>query len=200
MDATRRERRPLKGKKEIAVGADRARRAHKVGKHFDIEVEEGSFRYSRNQQRIADEAALDGFYVIRANVSEADLTDDEAVRSYKSLSRVERAFRSFKSVDLKVRPVHHRLAGRVKAHVLLCMLASNGTCDGCSRRSSSTRTRLARATRPTLTRSPSQGRPQANSRRTARTELPDPARRSRHTHQEPSQNPKRRPSHCRRPR
>ena len=122
-EATRRQRRPLKGKKDIAVRADRALRAHKVGKHFDIEVEEDGFRYSRNQERIADEAALDGFYVIRTNVREADLTAAEAVRSYKSLSNVERAFRSFKSVDLKVRPVHHRLADRVRTHVFLCMLA-----------------------------------------------------------------------------
>ncbi len=121
--ATTRKNRPLKGKHKIAVRVDRALRAGKVGKHFDLEVEEHGFRYSRNQQRIDDEAALDGFYVIRTNADRDDLTSQEAVRSYKSLSHVERAFRCFKSVDLKVRPVHHRLAERVRAHVFLCMLA-----------------------------------------------------------------------------
>ncbi len=121
--ATTRKNRPLKGKHKIAVRVDRALRAGKVGKHFDLEVEEHGFRYSRNQQRIDDEAALDGFYVIRTNADRDDLTSEEAVRSYKSLSHVERAFRCFKSVDLKVRPVHHRLAERVRAHVFLCMLA-----------------------------------------------------------------------------
>ncbi len=122
-EATRRRKRPLRGEKEISVRADRALSAKKVGKHFDIEIEDDRFRYSRNQERIDAEAALDGFYVIRTNVCEDRLAADEAVRSYKSLSCVERAFRSFKSVDLKVRPVHHRLAGRVRCHVFLCMLA-----------------------------------------------------------------------------
>ncbi len=122
-EATRRPQRPLRGKDKIAARADRALRAHKVGKHFDTEIDEDGFRYCRNQTRIAEEAALDGFYVIRTNVAEADLPAPEAVRAYKSLSRVERAFRSYKSVDLKVRPVHHRLADRVRAHVFLCMLA-----------------------------------------------------------------------------
>ena len=121
--ATKREKRPLRGSEAIAVRADRALRKHKVAKHYDIEIEDDRFDWRRNQERIAEEAALDGLYVIRTNVPEDDLPADEAVRSYKSLSRVERAFRSLKSVDLKVRPVHHRLAGRVRAHVLLCVLA-----------------------------------------------------------------------------
>ena len=121
--ATKRKNRPLRGSKEIAVRADRALRKYKVGKHYDIEIEDDGFSFSRNQQRIDDEAALDGLYVIRTNVPQDDLTAEDAVRSYKSLSRVERAFRSLKSVDLKVRPVHHRLDGRVRAHVLLCTLA-----------------------------------------------------------------------------
>ena len=121
--ATKREKRPLRGSEAIAVRADRALRKYKVAKHYDIEIEDDRFDWRRNQERIAEEAALDGLYVIRTNVPEDDLPADEAVRSYKSLSRVERAFRSLKSVDLKVRPVHHRLAGRVRAHVLLCVLA-----------------------------------------------------------------------------
>src|SRR4029077_11198994 len=72
---------------------------------------------------IAREAALDGVYVIRTSVPAAGLSSDEAVSAYKRLAQVERAFRSLKSVDLKVRPIHHRLEERVRAHVLLCMLA-----------------------------------------------------------------------------
>ena len=121
--ATKRENRPLRGTSDIAVRADRALRKYKVGKHYDIEIEDDRFSFSRNQQRIDNEAALDGIYVIRTNVPRDELPAEDAVRSYKSLSRVERAFRSLKSVDLKVRPVHHRLDGRVRAHVLLCTLA-----------------------------------------------------------------------------
>ena len=121
--ATRREQRPLRGKDMIAVRADRALRRYKVGKHFDTESTDDSFSYARNEGRIAEEAALDGIYVIRTNVPAGELPAEEAVRSYKGLSRIERAFRSYKTVDLKVRPVHHRLEGRVRAHVFLCMLA-----------------------------------------------------------------------------
>ena len=121
--ATRRENRPLRGKDTIAVRADRALRRYKVGKHFDTTVTEDGFSYAPNEDRIAEEAALDGIYVIRTDVPAEELPAEEAVRSYKSLSRVERAFRSYKTVDLKVRPVHHRLEGRVRAHVFLCMLA-----------------------------------------------------------------------------
>ena len=121
--ATRRKQRPLRGKDNIAVRADRALRRYKVHKHFDTECTDNSFSWTRNEGRIAQEAALDGIYVIRTNVPADKLPADNAVRAYKSLSRVERAFRSYKTVDLKVRPVHHRLQGRVRSHVFLCMLA-----------------------------------------------------------------------------
>lgn len=121
--AAKRRNRPLRGKENIAVRADRAKRKYKVGKHYDIEIADDGFTWRRNQDRIDEEAALDGLYIIRTNVSKDELPAEGAVRSYKSLSSVERAFRSLKSVDLKVRPVHHRLADRVKAHVLLCTLA-----------------------------------------------------------------------------
>jgi len=121
--ATKRRNRPLRGKENIAVRVDRAKSKYKVGKHYDIEIADDGFKWRRNQDRIDQEAAMDGFYVIRTNVPKDELPAEGAVRSYKSLSRVERAFRSLKSVDLKVRPVHHRLADRVKAHVLLCTLA-----------------------------------------------------------------------------
>lgn len=121
--ATKRPNRPLRGKEKIAVRVDRAKSKYKVGKHYDIEIADDRLEWRRNQDRIDREAAIDGLYVIRTNVPEDELPAEGAVRSYKSLSSVERAFRSLKSVDLKVRPVHHRLAGRVRAHVLLCTLA-----------------------------------------------------------------------------
>jgi Transposase DDE domain len=96
---------------------------YRVGKHFGREIAEGVFHYWREADKIAAEAALDGLYVIRSNVAAGRLTEAELVRSYKLLSRVERAFRSLKSVDLGVRPIRHRLADRVRAHVLICMLA-----------------------------------------------------------------------------
>ena len=121
--AVRRERRPLRGEARIAVRADRALRSRKVGKHFEVRATRDSFSYARNEARIAREAALDGVYVLRTNVAKRKLSAADAVRAYKGLGRIERAFRSFKTVDLKVRPVHHRLADRVRAHVFLCMLA-----------------------------------------------------------------------------
>ena len=96
---------------------------YKVGKHLIREIGEGSFSYRRDQAKIAAEAALDGLYVIRSNVAPEVLSDRDLVRSYKLLSTVERAFRTLKSVDLQVRPVHHRLADRVRAHIFICMLA-----------------------------------------------------------------------------
>jgi hypothetical protein len=94
-----------------------------MGKHFQLTIDETGFSFTRDDASIAREAALDGIYVIRTSVPAAALTSDEAVRSYKRLSQVEQAFRSIKSVDLKVRPIHHRLEERVRAHILLCMLA-----------------------------------------------------------------------------
>lgn len=113
----------LKAATAIAERVGRIIGRYKVGKHFVREVGEGSFSYRRDQAKIEAEAALDGLYVIRSNVSPETLSDRDLVRSYKLLSRVERAFRTMKSVELQVRPVHHRLADRVRAHVLLCMLA-----------------------------------------------------------------------------
>src|SRR5205814_1715911 len=95
----------------------------KMEKHFVIEITETSFSFRRDLEKIAAEAALDGLYVIRTNVNAAELSAEDAVRSYKSLSTVERAFRCCKTVDLRVRPIYHQLEKRVKAHILLCMLA-----------------------------------------------------------------------------
>ena len=95
----------------------------KVGKHFILTIEEDRFEYRRDEAKIAAEAALDGLYVIRTSVEADAMTAEQTVSTYKSLSTVEHAFRSLKTVDLKVRPIYHRLADRVKAHVFLCMLA-----------------------------------------------------------------------------
>ena len=95
----------------------------KVGKHFQLDISETGFSYQRDAEGIASEAALDGLYVIRTSVEEAKLDGHEVVRSYKLLAGVERAFKTLKSVDLQVRPVHHRLADRVRAHIFICMLA-----------------------------------------------------------------------------
>jgi transposase len=121
--ATRRVRRPLRGEAEIGkrVGAMLGR--YKVGKHFQIEITPSTFHYARDDVRIAQEAALDGLYVIRTNVPPEQLSATETVRAYKRLSATERAFRSFKTVDLHVRPIYHHLAERVRAHVFLCLLA-----------------------------------------------------------------------------
>lgn len=123
VQATSREKRPLKGRDKIGIRVGRVLNRFKMAKHFHIEIGEDSFSYSRNQQSIADEEALDGFYVIRTNVSQEDFSSEEVVGAYKQLSTVERAFRSFKTVDLKVRPIYHRLESRVRSHIFLCMLA-----------------------------------------------------------------------------
>jgi len=120
--ATARARRPLRGKDDIGLRVGRVINHYKMGKHFEVEITDTSFRYHRDEQRIAKEAALDGIYVIRTSVPATALNASDTVRSYKDLARVERAFRSTKTVDLKIRPIHHRLADRVRSHVFLCML------------------------------------------------------------------------------
>jgi transposase len=122
--ATRRKHRPLRGKEKIGIAIGKALGRYKMGKHFQFTVTETSFTYERNLDSIAREAALDGIYVLRTSVAGQEFSAEETVRQYKRLSVVERAFRSLKSVDLKVRPIHHHLADRVRAHVLLCMLAA----------------------------------------------------------------------------
>ncbi len=122
-EATQRKKRRLKGKEKIGMRVGKVLGRFKVAKHFRITISDESFHYQRNAEKIAAEAALDGIYIIRTSVAHKTLSADEAVRAYKSLSTVERAFRSYKSVDLKVRPIYHWLAERVRAHVFLCMLA-----------------------------------------------------------------------------
>ena len=121
--ATQRLRNPLRGKTRIALRVGGVLGRYKMRKHFKIAIEETGFSFTRDEHSIAREAALDGIYVIRTSVPAATLGSEDAVRTYKRLAQVEQAFRSLKSVDLKVRPIHHRLEERVRAHILLCMLA-----------------------------------------------------------------------------
>ena len=113
----------LSGKAKIGVRIGRVVNKYKVAKHFELTVEDRSFGFKILNEKVAAEAALDGIYVIRTNVPKKQLGTADAVRSYKGLCEVERAFRSLKTVDLKIRPIHHRLEDRVRAHILLCMLA-----------------------------------------------------------------------------
>jgi transposase len=121
--ATQRARNRLKGQGKIGLRVGRVINRYKMAKHFELEITDERFRFTRKQAHIDAEAVLDGIYVLRTNVPDDQLTDVQAVRSYKSLSQVERAFRSIKTVDLHVRPVHHYSPSRVRAHVFLCMLA-----------------------------------------------------------------------------
>ena len=121
--ATRRAQRPLRGKEKIGLRVGRVLGRFKMAKHFRLQIEDTGLGYERDAERIAGEAALDGIYVIRTNVPREKLGPEGAVRSYKQLAVIERAFRSLKSVDLKLRPIYHRKADRVRAHVFLCMLS-----------------------------------------------------------------------------
>src|SRR2546426_7081678 len=121
--ATQRARRPLRGQARIALRVGKVLGRRKVGKHFTLEITDTGFRAERDEAAIAREAALDGIYVIRTSMAADRLPTAEAVRSYKRLAHIERAFRSLKTVDLAVRPIHHRKADRVRAHVFLCLLA-----------------------------------------------------------------------------
>lgn len=123
VQATQRPKRRLQGEQKIALRVGRIFNKYKVAKHFHIEITDSSFTYHRRQDKIDREAALDGIYVIRTSVPKAELSAEEAIRAYKDLSAVERAFRSVKTVDLHVRPIYHFLPERVRAHVFLCMLA-----------------------------------------------------------------------------
>jgi hypothetical protein len=111
------------GRDKIARAVGRIENRYKLAKLFDITVAEDGFAFARNPERIVAEARLDGFYVIRTSLADKTLAADQVVGAYKSLAHVERAFRSLKTVDLYIRPIHHWLAPRVRAHVFLCTLA-----------------------------------------------------------------------------
>jgi hypothetical protein len=113
----------LAGRDEIGLRVGKVINQYKVAKHFELAIGDNTFTFARKLDCIAIEAALDGIYIIRTSVSAAQMDAPQCVRNYKSLANVERAFRSLKTIDLKVRPIHHRTADRVRAHILLCMLA-----------------------------------------------------------------------------
>jgi len=113
----------LSGQDQIGVRVGESIKQYKVAKHFALTIAEASFAFQRKHDSIAAEAALDGIYIIRTSVATAQMDAADCVRNYKALANVERAFRSLKTVDLKVRPIHHRTADRVRAHIFLCMLA-----------------------------------------------------------------------------
>jgi hypothetical protein len=113
----------LAGRDKIGVRVGKVVNKYKVGKHFALTIEESGFEFRRLEKQIAAEAALDGIYVIRTSVPKKQMSSAEAVRSYKALAEVERAFRSMKTINLHIRPIHHHLEGRVRAHIFLCMLA-----------------------------------------------------------------------------
>ena len=113
----------LKGQDLIGVHVGKIVNQYKVAKHFELTIAQAALSWARKHDSIASEAALDGVYIVRTSVPATQMAAPECVRSYKSLANVERAFRSIKTIDLKVRPIHHRLENRVRAHIFLCMLA-----------------------------------------------------------------------------
>jgi hypothetical protein len=113
----------LAGADAIGLRVGKVINQYKVAKHFDLAIQDKAFHFARKRDAIAAEAALDGVYIIRTSVHADQMDAPECVRNYKALAHVERAFRSLKTIDLKVRPIHHRLADRVRAHIFLCMLA-----------------------------------------------------------------------------
>jgi len=121
--AVRRARKPLRGRAPIALKIGAVIGKHKMAKHFALTITDADFRFARKQDRIDAEARLDGIYVVRTSLPADTLDDTQSVRAYKSLAQVERAIRSIKTVDIQVRPIFHWAAPRVRAHVLLCMLA-----------------------------------------------------------------------------
>jgi len=113
----------LKDEDKIGVRVGKVVNKYKMAKHFVLQIEPARFDFHIDEEKVAAEAALDGLYVIRTSLPNETVSSDEAVRHYKGLSRVEAAFRSLKSDDLKIRPIHHFSEERVRAHLLLCMLA-----------------------------------------------------------------------------
>jgi len=113
----------LRGSAEIGLAVGQVANRYKVKKHFQLEIADDRFDFRRQDERIAEEAALDGIYVLRTSVPAQELSAPDVVRSYKALAEAERAFRTLKGPELEIRPIHHRLEERVRAHVFLCMLA-----------------------------------------------------------------------------
>jgi transposase len=121
-EVERRSKKPLE-KKEIALKVGRVLNKFKVGKHFLLTIEDNRFEWSRREEKIEQEEQLDGIYIVRTSEAAGALSAEDAVRQYKNLSRVEQVFRAVKGLDTLIRPIRHRDANRVRAHIFLCMLA-----------------------------------------------------------------------------
>jgi transposase len=121
--AQRVQRGTLQGADQIGLAVGPALKRYRVKKHFEVKITDTTFTYERKREQIHAEAALDGIYVLRTSLTDSELESGQVVRSYKQLKVVERAFRTFKGPELEIRPIHHRLEDRVRAHVFLCMLA-----------------------------------------------------------------------------
>lgn len=123
VQATQRDKRALKGQDKIALRVGKVINKYKVNKYYDYKMTESSFSYRRKTELITQETAIDGVYILRTSVASTKMDATTTVKAYKSLSQVEEAFRCYKSMDLKVRPIYHYKGDRVKAHIFLCMLA-----------------------------------------------------------------------------
>lgn len=121
-EVARRTKKPMK-EAEIALKVGKVVNRYKVGKHFKLTIADGRFEWERDEERIEREAKLDGIYVIRTSEPAEALSAEDTVRSYKNLTRVERAFRCMKGIEIRVRPIYHRIDPRVRSHIFLCMLA-----------------------------------------------------------------------------
>jgi transposase len=121
--ATQRTQNPLRGEKEIGLRVGKVIGKHKMAKHCDLTITQTSFAYTHNEERIREEAAIDGLYVVRSSVEKKRMDSEKLVETYKSLAKVERAFRCMKTIDLSLRPIYHRNDDRIRSHVFICMLA-----------------------------------------------------------------------------
>ena len=193
--AVARKRQPLRGKAEIGLEIGAVLDKHKMAKHFALDITDTRFSFARKTDEITAEAALDGLYVVRTSLPAAALDDTATVRSYKSLSLVERAFRCIKTVDLQIRPVYHWLADRVRAHVFLCMLAyylewhmrqrlAPMLYDDTDKDAAASATLQRRRQSRALPRRRHQANHRPNRGRPAGPQLPNPPQRSRHPHPE----------------
>ncbi len=113
----------LTGQEEIGLAVGPAVKRYKMRKHFDLQITDRSFTFNRKTEQITAEAALDGIYILRTSLTTDEISTNDVVRSYKDLEQAERAFKTFKGPELQIRPIHHHLETRVRAHIFLCMLA-----------------------------------------------------------------------------
>jgi Transposase DDE domain len=113
----------LKGSDQIGLAVGPAVKRYRMRKHFELQITEEGFTFTRRSEQIEAEAALDGIYILRTSLTDGELSSADVVRSYKNLEQAERAFKTFKGPELEIRPIHHHLEHRVRAHIFLCMLA-----------------------------------------------------------------------------